>query len=195
MGKGGTALKNQYELRGDKVAIFLVRRDGKKLETIIDLEDLEKVKLFKGKWCAAYGGNSDSFYVKGNLKGKTIHLHRYLLNAPKYTHVDHINHDTLDNTKLNLRITTPAENQQNRKTHKNSKSGERGVVFNKLKNKWQIDVKGSKRFQRSFNRKEDAIAAVKKARSVYMPFSVEDLILSNYTEDDLLKEYPRFQRR
>ncbi len=41
--------------------------------------------------------------------------------------VDHINHDTLDNRRSNLRIVTPLQNMQNKRRHKTSRSGFKGV--------------------------------------------------------------------
>lgn len=190
-------MKNDYEIRGDKVAIYLRRRDGINLETIIDLEDLEKVKSFTGKWYATTRKNIDGFYVNGIFGDyKTIYLHRYILDAPKGSHVDHINHETLDNTRKNLRITTPDQNHQNRSTHRNSSSGVRGVNWHRQIGKWKcvVRAKGGKRFERFFDNKEDAIEAAMKARRVYMPFSIENIDLPiDYSEEDLLKEYTPYQ--
>jgi hypothetical protein len=63
------------------------------------------------------------------------YLHRFLLDAPKGMQVDHINHDTLDNRRSNLRIvTTNQQNNENRNgAHKNSKTGIRGVTIHKCK--------------------------------------------------------------
>lgn len=55
-------------------------------------------------------------------------LHRWLMEAPKGAHVDHINGDKLDNRRQNLRIVSPQTNQVNRKQlNKNNSSGIRGV--------------------------------------------------------------------
>jgi hypothetical protein len=43
--------------------------------------------------------------------------------------LDHVNGDRADNRIVNLRVTTAAENQRNRKTNKNNKIGFNGVSF------------------------------------------------------------------
>ena len=60
--------------------------------------------------------------------------------------VDHINHNTLDNTLGNLRITTQRENSN--KKHLKSSSKYVGVCFDKTRKKWiaQIQIKGKKKF-------------------------------------------------
>jgi hypothetical protein len=192
-------MKNKYEIRGDKVAIFLNRRDGLKLETFISLPDLEKVKSFDGKWYATTKKGLNGFYVNGIFQDslKTIYLHRLVLEAPKGYHVDHINHDTLDNTRNNLRIVSHAQNHQNRThLHKRNTSGVRGVMWSTHAGKWKASVRvaGVSKFERFFDNKEDAVEAVERARKVYMPFSEEALnYTQEYTEKDLLKDYIPYQ--
>jgi len=64
------------------------------------------------------------FYAKSS---KGIFMHRLVINAPKGVMVDHVNGDGLDNQRENLRLCTNAENLRNRKLHKNSTSGYKGV--------------------------------------------------------------------
>ena len=52
-------------------------------------------------------------------------------------HIDHINHNGLDNRKENLRICTNRQNSRNRKASKRNTSGIKGVSRHKLSNKWQ----------------------------------------------------------
>jgi hypothetical protein len=49
-------------------------------------------------------------------------LHRFLLDAPRHMMVDHINGNTLDNRRTNLRLVTPAQNQWNRRRNSTHKS-------------------------------------------------------------------------
>lgn len=63
-----------------------------------------------------------------NKKQTAKSIHRHILNPPKNKQVDHINHNTLDNRKCNLRLVTRSENQQNKNgALSNSKTGIRGV--------------------------------------------------------------------
>lgn len=101
-------------------------------KTRIDIEDIEKIKKYK--W------SLDGFgYVQAYIP-QTIRLHRLLLNAPKGMDVDHINHDTLDNRKSNLRICNRSQNTINGKKRITNKSGVPGVNWNKQHKKWEARV-------------------------------------------------------
>lgn len=78
---------------------------------VIDLEDAEKCRNYK--WFLSFDEILNSFYVKTSKYPYS--LHRVIMDCPKGFVVDHINHNTLDNRKENLRICTHAENMQNRK--------------------------------------------------------------------------------
>lgn len=55
---------------------------------------------------------------------------------PDGYYVDHINHNTVDCRKENLRLCTPSQNAMNSKISANNKSGCKGVRFIKHNNKW-----------------------------------------------------------
>lgn len=76
--------------------------------TFIDAEDYDSVS--KCKWQAKLAVSGKYYAVKNG----TQRLHRLLMNAPAGMQVDHINGDTLDNRKSNLRLCTHAQNQMNR---------------------------------------------------------------------------------
>lgn len=174
-------MKNKYEIRGETTAIFLNRRNGDILETLIDTADLDKAKRFPNTWCAAWSDDTQSFYCYGKLyfpnKAIIIKLHRWLTNCPKGLEVDHYNNDTLDNRRSkNLRIANHNENQQNRfNACRNSKSGIRGVWLHKGHKKWQAQIRLNNKIKHLgyFDSIKDAETAVKRARSIYMPFSKE----------------------
>ncbi len=103
----------------------------KGLYSLVDLEDFERVSQFS--WCAKSKPGNLIHYAHRGLKlesGKwtTQMLHRFILNARPDQLVDHINHDTLDNRKANLRIVTCRENSLNRKgLNSNSTTGVNNV--------------------------------------------------------------------
>lgn len=66
----------------------------------------------------------------GKTKYRMFYLHRYIMDAEEGNYVDHMNHNSLDNTKNNLKVTTDQENVSNRKgANKNSGTGVRNVNY------------------------------------------------------------------
>lgn len=165
-------MKNKYEIRGDVTAIF-VNYKGKVIETIIDTDDLEHVESFPNSWFGAKTG--ENVYVLGTVKKKMISLHRWIMGKPVGKVVDHINHDTLNNRKSNLRIVSRRDNSCNlkEKTRKNNTSGYRGITWSKNEKRWlaNVQVGGKKVLFRLFDNLEDARKAVSEVRAYYMPAS------------------------
>ena len=169
-------MRNEFEIRGDKVAVFLNRRDGSTLETIIDLADLDRAQEFEGSWYGHWNPDTKSFYAVGcptvNSKRTTILLHRYLMDTPKGIVVDHKHHDTLDNTRENMRNTTPTINSQNRVgLDKDNTSGHRGVSWHKTGHKWQVclRINGKLIYLGLFTDIQLAARAAHEARVKLMP--------------------------
>lgn len=77
------------------------------------------------------------FYL---MNDKRQYIHRIIMNAPKGLVVDHINHNTLDNRKSNLRICTSTENHRNNykaytDTKKLSSTQIKEILFSKESNR------------------------------------------------------------
>jgi hypothetical protein len=174
-------MKNEYEIRGDVTAIYLRKRDGTRVETLISTEKLYKAQEYPYAWCLSHNKETGFSYVIGrkhmfNGEKKFIKLHRWLTNTPNGMVTDHINHNTLDNTDSNLRIATLSENMQNRKGAMiNSKSRVLGVSWHKFHDKWtaKFTVNKIRIHLGYFAEKEDAENAVREARKIYMPNSKE----------------------
>lgn len=117
---------NTYETNGEVTKVF----DSKGNFTLIDTEDLEKVKpYYFMKMTKGYFATSP---VIRNYKGM-LYLHRLITDCPEGMVVDHINHDKADNRKCNLRICTSQQNSMNKRKSK-------GYYYRKDTNKWQAEI-------------------------------------------------------
>lgn len=99
--------------------------------------------------------------VKNGDKRAIIYLHRQIMNPKIGMVVDHINGDTLDNRRCNLRVCTQSDNLANQKIGKRNTSGAKGISFDKNRNKWvaQTHKNGKHIFIGRYFSKEEAIAA------------------------------------
>lgn len=111
-------------------------------KALVDDEDYERINQYK--WKAKWDKQTRSYYahstIRVNGKQKMISMHRTILNPPKDKFIDHMDHQTLNNCKSNLRICTNAENQQNRGKPRNNTSGVKGVYWDKDRNQWRAEI-------------------------------------------------------
>jgi hypothetical protein len=116
-------------------------------KVMIDMEYLELLK--KHNWYVNKYKNG--FYIIShfiqNNKRTLIMLHREIMKCTLGDGliVDHINNNTLDNRKENLRLVTKLQNNQNRSTSKNSTSKYLGVFYHKIAKKWGACIKINKK--------------------------------------------------
>lgn len=129
---------NKYVINEKYAEMIIESKIHGVIKVKIDKEDLEKCS--KLTW--HYAKNKDSKYIQSRIKGKMIKLHRYIMNV-EYSNilVDHINRNTLDNRKLNLRLCDYKENSFNKSIRKDNTSGIIGVDFNKSNRKWRAKIK------------------------------------------------------
>lgn len=111
---------------------------------LVDDEDFERVNQIK--WFASKSHNK--FYASHHIssingKRKAILMHRFILGIDQ--EIDHINNDSLDNRKENMRICTHSENLRNKKIYKNNKSGYKGVYFEPSTNKYRTVIRLNKK--------------------------------------------------
>lgn len=129
---------------------------------IVDDEDFDLVNqyVWQGHKAGKAGKGGDYVYAVTRIR-----MHRLVTNCPKGMYVDHINGDTLDNRKSNLRICTNAENQQNTRSRGGS-SRFKGVSYSQKKKRWKASFmwKGRVYYCGSFATEEDAARAIDKLR-------------------------------
>jgi hypothetical protein len=99
---------------------------SRNLFALVSEEDAGLARSFK--WTAKpTGRKSGCFYAFSTVSGKTVYLHRLIMNPEPGLHVDHINGDGLDNRRENLRVCTQSQNLACR-PHPANKFGFRGVT-------------------------------------------------------------------
>lgn len=159
---------NEYIVENDYVLLDISTPTHKNVYTKIDKEDLEKVLkhrvgVSKAKWIAHDSSNGKwGLYVFDTKRQNRLHRFVIGANDPALI-VDHINADTLDNRKQNLRIITRAENNKNMRKHINNTSGYTGVIFKDglwVANIW---VSNKKLYIGGYDTKSDANIAYRAA--------------------------------
>lgn len=139
----------------------------KGLEAIVSPEDGD---LIEYNWSAH---KRNAYYYAARSQGITIHqtvLSRALGRDLKDDDlVDHINGDTLDNRRSNLRLATVAQNNLNCTRRKDNTSGYKGVKKDKRSLKWsaRIWANGKRLHLGTFNTPEEAYQAYCDASKLY----------------------------
>ena len=110
---------------------------------IVDVGDFEW--LSQWNWLAMWAHGARSFYAERNRTPDLDcrYMHRLILGCSPGELGDHINCNSLDNRRCNLRKCTGTENRQNRRINRNNTSGYRGVAYSKEQRKWVAYLRGS----------------------------------------------------
>lgn len=104
---------------------------------VIDSNMLDRIKSVKF-YLGGKGANSDGHYVI-DQNGRP--LHDYLFEHRQGYEIDHINLDTLDNRRCNIRYCTHQQNQMNQPLQKNNTSGVSGVSYYPPRHKFRARIK------------------------------------------------------
>lgn len=148
---------------------------------IVDDEDFDSLIQFP--WYAI--NLKHTFYAVRRERSKIISMHRHLLQVTQRNIiVDHIDRNGLNNSKLNLRTCTHAENIRNRKLTKGRK-GFKGVYWNKADKKWiaRIEKNYKSTYLGSFDCQEAAARAYdKKALLLFGEFAATNEMLGAFTK-------------
>lgn len=127
--------KNEIIIDGDIAKIIIKdKNQNYKCESIIDAEDVEKIKDYK--WYESYG----YCVTKGVDHNNGIDIANVIFNDLE-NRFDHQNHDRLDNRKSNLRSVSAHQNAMNMGKKRNNNSGVTGVQKqNKHSSRWTAAI-------------------------------------------------------
>ena len=156
--------KKTYECRvvDEKTAEIRITTEKDMVCTLVDLDVLEQIKKDVTQiYILKNAANKPYVHLAVKGVGK-VPLSRYIMNPESDLVVDHINGDTLDNRRENLRVVTKSDNLRNRKFGPSNKSGLRGVI--KTKYGWRAKIHLG-----TFNTKEEAYAAYREAYEKLFP--------------------------
>ena len=132
---------------------------------IVDDTDFEE--LSKYKWYALRH-RTGKIYAMTTIDGRTIFMHRSLMGASKFSEkIDHINGDSLDNQRANMRVCTNSENMMNRGITRRNKSGAKGIQFKCGKWTCVIGFSGKAIYLGRFENLDDAKKAYDLAAEKY----------------------------
>lgn len=109
-------MRNAFRISGDTTYILIKGAGVCRIST----EDLPVVSHYTWHKKSGHSGfyAGATFAIGSRRTGREIRhvkMHRLILNPPDALTVDHINHDTLDNRRQNLRAVTAEANAQNRR--------------------------------------------------------------------------------
>lgn len=169
---------NKYKVINEEDSEFyIVNRKSEEFTVKISTDDLYRLLKYNKSWNASWRKDSQSYYVcaceyletvNGKPKYKIHYLHRWLFDYPEGIVIDHINHDTLDNRRTNLRLTEQKKNLEHRSgANKNNKSGYRNVCL--IENKWivQLQINGKNTKLGSFDDVHEAGKFAEEMRQKY----------------------------
>lgn len=161
-------MKNIYQEQDD-CYIIQVQYKNSFIPVYIDKEDYEKVKKYS--WRASHKKNK-IYIVTGQARNHSLlYLHNYLMNYTPIPQqeIDHIDCNSCNNRKANLRLVSRQQNIDNTSVRIDSKIGIRGVSYSKRDKNYSCDFSYHK--QRFYFKKwktcEEAVCCRKYAEEYF----------------------------
>lgn len=179
--------KNDYKINyKDKTVTFnLYNQKNQFIKTfIIDFEDIEKVKYHKWRI-------SHNHVVTGQPAKKqqrdVAHVVLGVDSRKTDKVVDHIDGNTFNNRKTNLRLITQSQNTKNSCIAKNNTSGFKGVYFDKKRNQWATEIRYNKK-RIHFMRRNT------KVEAVYQRLVAEKHLYKNFARESEIQKADFFTK-
>ena len=152
--------KNDYIFHDDYIEMLVYNKKGEVIKkAIIDIDDYDLVKQYK--WGLV------SNYIINYMNN--IFLHRLVINASDDKYVDHIDGNTMNNRKHNLREVTHQQNNMNKTNKGQGNNKRKGVSYRKDRGKWRayITVDNKQINLGMYDTEEEAIKVREEAEIKY----------------------------
>ncbi len=137
-------------------------RSGKRI--MLDDEDLTRVLALEQEWNRAWCVSSKKrvlMFLGGGSHSFTVYLARFILNYSGPLLVDHIDRNTLNNQKYNLRVVTRSVNNYNTCRGLAMLPKLNGINWHSAAKKWQVIVRrnGESTYLGLYRTTKEAVAA------------------------------------
>lgn len=154
---------NEYRSNGKVVYVKLSNTDR---EMIVD-EDVWNAGAKNFCWYLTRAGYAAT-QIPGQEHNILFHVYAFP-DCPDGLVRDHIDGNTLNNVRRNIRFITQQNNTRNRTLKSKNRSGRVGVVWSKRDNRWRAKIKvdGKEMYLGSFDKLKDAIKAREDAEEKY----------------------------
>lgn len=108
---------------------------------IVDAEDFDWLNQWK--WYS-HSSKGKTYAVRNTPRHgggqSSVRMHREIMKSLKGADTDHIDGNTLNNSKKNLRVCSHRENCRNKVWHTKNSSGYKGVTWHKKEKKWRAQI-------------------------------------------------------
>lgn len=129
------------------------------VETRVSAVDLPMLR--EHLWHVTTANASGQPYVRTTIAGRTVYMHRMIVQCPPAYKVDHKDTDTLHNTRSNLRVASHDQNNLNRSGW--GASGYKGVSRDGRRYRARVTVEGVEKYLGRFDRAVEAAVAYDEA--------------------------------
>ena len=159
-------MKNEYfELEDCLLIKIQYKKDF--IEVYVDKEDGEKIKQYN--WRTSHKKNKIYIVTGQSRNNNLMYLHNYLMNyvpVPKQE-IDHIDGNSCNNRKSNLRLVSRQANIDNTKVRFDNKIGIRGICKTKNLYKCDFSYHGKRYYFKDWKTCEEAVYCRKIAEEYF----------------------------
>lgn len=166
---------------------------GKDRVALVDDANYDWLSHFT--WHVQHGSSTDyaasQVGSSTNPNRKLFYMHRIILRAEKGVHVDHIDHNGLNNQRDNIRLCTPRQNMMNKHGHSKT-SRFKGVLYQKRREAWIAQIYLNYRLTRLGTHDTEIDAALAYDKAARYHFG--EFALLNFPDNPNPQPVPRIRR-